>query len=461
MARILTDPALKKSFDRLDKTLTKNQRLQELRDYLAENLHIVPLLKDLLKLKQKVWVSFLNASRDALSDLAQEYRRAEVEIKEITEIAKREKTAWADVVKTFNDRFHVPFQLEVENQAEVILQSEAPQLKFIFTDGESRRPAEDTQLLKVLSQGERRALYLLNVLFELRIRETNEHQTLVVVDDIADSFDYKNKYAIIEYLHDVAHSGRFKLLLLTHNFDFHRSATKRIDIRHPSCWLATRTDRNIVLEQEKYKNSPFRLWTTRQRNDPSSYIASIPFARNIAEYCGYEATKSRLTSTLHIKPGTSNLLLSDVDQDLSRIINDYSPPTSPGRDVPYFDFLDETAASIAAEASSHLPLEKKIVLSIAIRLNAERYMIHELGGWSELSGITKNQTRALVNRYTNKSPSSAALPTLHQVQLMTPENIHLNSFMFEPILDLGAVHLVKLYLRTTALWAAADGGHST
>ena len=29
--------------------------------------------------------------------------------------------------------------------------------------------------------------------------------------------------------------------------------------------------------------------------------------------------------------------------------------------------------------------------------------------------------------------------------MMTPENIHLNSFMFEPILDMSLHHLVTLY----------------
>jgi len=34
---------------------------------------------------------------------------------------------------------------------------------------------------------------------------------------------------------------------------------------------------------------------------------------------------------------------------------------------------------------------------------------------------------------------------------MTPENIHLNSFMYEPILDLSAQHLKKLYNKVCKL----------
>jgi hypothetical protein len=37
------------------------------------------------------------------------------------------------------------------------------------------------------------------------------------------------------------------------------------------------------------------------------------------------------------------------------------------------------------------------------------------------------------------------------VLLMTPENIHLNSFMFEPILDMSDEHLRLLYREALAL----------
>jgi hypothetical protein len=39
----------------------------------------------------------------------------------------------------------------------------------------------------------------------------------------------------------------------------------------------------------------------------------------------------------------------------------------------------------------------------------------------------------------------ASIKTLNGVILMTPENIHLNAFMYEPILDMSDEHLKKLY----------------
>jgi hypothetical protein len=43
------------------------------------------------------------------------------------------------------------------------------------------------------------------------------------------------------------------------------------------------------------------------------------------------------------------------------------------------------------------------------------------------------------------------IQVLQRVVLMTPENIHLNSFMYEPILDMSDEHLRKLYTAVLAL----------
>jgi hypothetical protein len=40
---------------------------------------------------------------------------------------------------------------------------------------------------------------------------------------------------------------------------------------------------------------------------------------------------------------------------------------------------------------------------------------------------------------------------IDSVLLMTPENIHLNAFMYEPIVDMADDHLKKLYKDVTAL----------
>ena len=71
-------------------------------------------------------------------------------------------------------------------------------------------------------------------------------ETLVVVDDLADSFDYQNKYAIIQYLKDISHDGLFKLIVMTHNFDFFRTIEGRF-VGYPNCLMASKGDSGISI----------------------------------------------------------------------------------------------------------------------------------------------------------------------------------------------------------------------
>ena len=60
--------------------------------------------------------------------------------------------------------------------------------------------------------------------------------------------------------------------------------------------------------------------------------------------------------------------------------------------------------------------------------------------------ITHNQTRELFNQFMIKFPSDRnSEKLLSRVLMMTPEAIHLNSFMYEPLIDLSDHHLKSLY----------------
>ena len=95
------------------------------------------------------------------------------------------------------------------------------ELGYKFHDGSDETHIERDTLLKTLSQGEKKALYILNVIFEIEVRRQSGQETLFVIDDIADSFDYKNKY-VIQYLQEISeYQGK------THNFDFFRTVNSR------------------------------------------------------------------------------------------------------------------------------------------------------------------------------------------------------------------------------------------
>jgi len=93
-----------------------------------------------------------------------------------------------------------------------------------------------------------------------------------------------------------------------------------------------------------------------------------------------------------------------------------------------------------------MELEGKIVISIAIRLMAEKHMTGRINNHGFVRSITKNQTIELLKEYKKKNlGNEMEVQVLQQVNLITPENMHLNSFMYEPILDMGSAHLRALY----------------
>ncbi|MDH0094292.1 hypothetical protein N7373_22840 [Achromobacter mucicolens] len=341
--------------------------------------------------------------------------------------------------------------MSVSNQEDVILKGTKPSIAFKFSDGEREGDIPRDSLLKVLSQGEKRALYILNILFEIQSRQKQVGQTILLVDDIADSFDYKNKYAIIEYLKDISDSGKFYCIFLSHNFDFYRSISGRLNLKRECKLMAFKSGRTLPLGQERYQNNPFMFWRNNL-NEPSCCISAIPFVRNLAEYCGHDADYLTLTSLLHVKANTDNITLEDLCIIYKKILSDKAALVlePPNRTV--IDVLMQEAEAISVGANEHIELEQKIVISIAIRLLAERHMIRRINNQVFVDGITKNQTISLLKEYKRTGVGTPAeIGLLEQVNLMTPENIHLNSFMYEPILDMGSAHLRALYSETKAL----------
>lgn len=448
--KIFADKDLVGKFDSIDKKI-QNAELRKFRDYLFDNQEVLPELKNFKQLQKAVWIAYLVSQKDVYDQFLAQYKAGKLTIEAAVKQAREERTDWESVVSTFNKRFFVPFKMFVSNQEDVILKGTKPSIAFKFSDGEREGEVPRDSLLKVLSQGERRALYILNILFEIQSRQKQGGLTILLVDDIADSFDYKNKYAIIEYLKDISNSGNFHCIFLSHNFDFYRSISGRLNLKREYKLMAAKSGRTLTLGQEKYQNNPFIFWKNNLQ-EPSCCISSIPFVRNLAEYCGHAAEYSTLTSLLHIKANTDAITLYDLCVIYKKILSDKSTLvlTPPNRTV--IDVLTQEADAIAVGTDQHIELERKIVISIAIRLLAERHMIRRIKNQPFVDGIAQNQTIELLKEYKRAVLGTPAeIEILEQVNLMTPENIHLNSFMYEPILDMGSSHLRSLYLEMKAL----------
>lgn len=454
---ILADEALSSKFDKIDKLIIKNQALTGLRGILEQNQELIKELYDYNNFKQKIWKSYLKYDKDINSSyvaLLQLYNNSKEKIKEILKKAREERTKWDNVVSIFNNRFDVPFIVEIENQEDVILKESTPTLVFKYkdNDGVSEKSVSRSELLNVLSQGEKRAFYIMSVVFEIEGIKEEETKTLVIFDDIADSFDYKNKYAIVEYLKDVKEEKNiFNMIILTHNFDFYRTVGKRLNAR---CLMTTKSESEIKIENGKYTKDIFNQWKNKFYNNDRILIASIPFIRNISDYLkGNDSDEYMcLTHLLHIKSDTNQIKVSKLEEIYKELWR--TEKTIDNNERYVLDIIFEQADEICSESTESLNLENKIVLSMAIRLKAETYMLDRIkkyinndASFEEFkNNIKGNQTAVLLEEfkkmYTNDYHT---IKKLDQVNLMTSENIHVNSFMYEPLLDLSENHLKSLY----------------
>lgn len=443
--KIFTNTELLARFEKIDAKLTQNAAMKELRTLLESNPEIISHLEDINSFKKELWLSYLKEKEDGVKSLVDMYKISKEEIKKIVEEATKQKTAWDEVVEIFNERFDVPFIVEIDNQQDVILKENAPTIRFKYSESGTYVDVDKTTLLKVLSNGEKRALYILNLIFEIEALIKLNKDVLVIVDDIADSFDYKNKYAIIEYLNDILKSGIFRMIILTHNFDFYRTVVNRLGIPRNNSFMVCKNDIEIKLIQGGYLKDIFSVWKNKINNDDRIMIASIPFVRNLSEYLDEKNSPNymKLTSLLHIKDETDSITVADLEEVYNEVWK--VPKNLNGKERKIIDVLFSEANNIVLDATEKINLENKIVLSIAIRLLAEQFMMSRISNKDKIREISKNQTYELIKLYKEEFVNIDEIKVLEQVNLMTPENIHMNSFMYEPILDLSDSYLKNLY----------------
>lgn len=449
--KIEGDEALKEKFEEIASRLEKNKDLRDFRDYLTEHLILLPRLENIGEFREDVWKSYLKEYSTLYIKLVDQFEETEEKRKNIASQARAQQTQWQSVINIFNDRFFVPFRLSAENRIAVMLGQESVlQLGFRFKDedGGGEASVQKDTLMRALSTGEKKALYILNILFEIEVRRNSEQETLFIFDDIADSFDYKNKYAIIQYLAEIAERPKFKQILLTHNFDFFRTVESRF-VKYSQCLMVQKTTAGLFIQPAKGIRNPFvKDWKEKFFDDTPQRIASIPFLRNLIEYTKGEQNENYriLTSLLHWKFDSSKITQEDLDNIYNQMFG--GGGASKDNQKPVIDVIEEMAKNCVEGGNSTggMDIENKIVLSIAIRITSEHFMAREIDDTEFVRGIESGQTQKLLDRFkADFSNRADAIDVLQRVVLMTPENIHLNSFMYEPILDMSDEHLKKLY----------------
>lgn len=447
-------------FEKINKAISKNKDTQAFNAFLQTHQDIIVEYKDIDLFKKKVWVKAFLCYEHLLDELINDYNKAQEDLKKLRDDAREQVTDWKKALDLFKERFFVPFSIEPSNQEDVILNMELPSFKYIFSDSRGEKEVTKDNLLNVLSTGERRAYYILNMIFQILVAKKQGKECFVVLDDISESFDYKNKYAIIEYISDISEytdandEKLFKILLLTHNFDFYRTVSSRIT-KPGNSFIAFADSDKIKLEKGQYTKNIFMYYKKSLVNKYSDNImvASIPFVRNLIEYTEGDDNEDylTLTSVLHYKENTRKITLNQIQDIFNKYWFKKEPTTfAVARESELvYDILMQESEKITD--IEKLDIENKLILSMAIRLIGEEYMQNKIisglfNGQDILNNIfsKKNQSAWLIKEY-KKNINDDAMKTLEIVAMITPENIHLNSFMFEPILDMSLKHLYNLY----------------
>lgn len=176
-------------------------------------------------------------------------------------------------IEIYDKRFSVPYKMEIANLKGAIIGESIPKIEFSFTDGDQtvRMTRDKLDELNTLSQGEKRALYLLNIIFEVEEIKQAHEETLFIVDDIADSFDYKNKYAIVEYLYEIAQDDKYSMIILSHNFDFYRTISSRLGLHRKNRLCAGSDQNGVVLAEEHYQKQPLSIEGTPEQEECHCY----------------------------------------------------------------------------------------------------------------------------------------------------------------------------------------------
>lgn len=316
MDQILKDADLLKKFDKIDKALGKNAELKAFKNLLENNQNILVELNDYEGFRNKIWLSHISKLKKEASLILEIYKSKKLELVQIINSANDEVEKWNTTIEIFNSRFYVPFTISLENKSDVILKHEVPKLKFIYK-GNAIPDNDEKLLLDVLSRGESRAYYILRFLFDIQSRIEENRNLLIIFDDVADSFDYKNKYAIIEYIKDLIENPNVNAFILTHNFDFYRTVAKRLFIKKSS-FMASKCSQGVVkINKGKYFEDVFKNIFLNKYDQEKNFIGLIPFVRNLFEYLTNDAGYNFLTSCLHIKPNTKDITADNIHNVLT------------------------------------------------------------------------------------------------------------------------------------------------
>lgn len=429
--KISSDPKVIEESKELTKSIGISKEAESLKVSIQNN----PLLVTQLSIGRKgILFSYLKNSNIDFEHWLSIVIKAKEELSKLLELAVTKKTRFENAIEIYKNRFHPCFDIKVIDKEETMLGLKVPTITF-YHHRNPEYEVSETVLNNILSSGEKTTLNILKFIVEYEANKSND--IFVVLDDIVETFDYSNRYAFIEYINDLV-KNEIPVIVLTHNFEFFRSLGKRIDGLRKS--VAISNEKGEV-DIQKNNNIKRNIENILMCNNKQEFYMAIPYLREAKTIL--HQTTDCLDSCLHYTSKSSKIKIQEV---LSCFPEDCVKKIQVDSNELYLDGFKRVVSNISS--LDDYDIVKKTILSIACRITIESKIINE--DFDLIKDVNVNQTAYILDNYGNKLNDDVR-SCLEDVQLTTPEFLHGNSFMYEPLIDIRGDYLMELYNRITKL----------
>lgn len=391
--------------------------------------------------KNKIIMGKIKEFLNIIISWKDDYVNKKSDIENILNEANNEQTRWEKVIEEFRSRFTVPFTIEIENKKDAIVGRNIPKFNFIpVIDGEERKDLNTNKndLMETLSTGEKRAYTILNLIYDVEDKKLNsKDKILVILDDVVDSFDYKNKYALIQYLSES--DSKITYWILTHNFDFYTTCISRLG---GNKYFISRGEKGIEISPNKSKENKggltvFSKYLDDLRDEKEvekNALCLIPVARNILELNQSSITSEKyynqLSKYLHDSSEIIHDNLSSLEDIFNYAFHDSIKITNQDTII---NSLEKAVNEIDFKETNALDLRDKLLLSILIRVKTEK-RLRTYDSKRILDNYDQLGQKFVVVK--ENITDKEELDLINEIVVSIPEFIHLNSFMFEPLIDI-------------------------
>lgn len=374
--------------------------------------------------------------QEAINDI--QYLSSEIE--RILGNAEKTRTKFEEAVEIFKKRFNSVFDVLIENKRFSSVNKQAPVIKFLHKRGNN--VSTEQELRHILSSGE---LTTLNIIkFIVEYKSVEDKNPVIILDDVIETFDYSNRYAFIRYINELVENDA-NLILLTHNYEFYRTIKSRTQLK--SLAAHCERDHEVIVSQNNniFPNPKIFKNGNDKINKIDDLLFALPSSREISKLLGI-CTDDWLPF-LHQRKETDTLLIKDLEKLLKKIKSSFCYEGN--IENKYLDELYNYCDMNKRRKRDIFDLKFKSITAIAIRLKTEDLIINK--NFSILKSINKkkNQTRELYNTYKEKFTENF-IDLIEEVLIITPEFIHENVFMYEPLIDIVPEQLIDLYERVSS-----------